>query len=237
MKIRSDSRAYAGQFDARAYDRARRTYRVEHQSQRVVAVALGIGYAVTLGTAMVRFVGAESIVGPRRIFWGLAFITMALALAAAWRLNPSDELRSMRRRIRAQRRTAGLCRGLSAQNWVVLHDRRIGTIGPAVQHVVVGPPGILVLESQCSLGWRPRLMSSCSDAGSQLASHVGHDVDCLKVSVPPWWPLFLPVWNTLLHLEQYAPEARLAPDDVRALAQRCVVWCSPRIRREPATLR
>jgi hypothetical protein len=72
-----------------------------------------------------------------------------LGVWAGWRLrfHPSREAISWRRQAATQRRTAGLLAPLADQGWLVLHDVTLPGWLDSLEHLVVGPTGVWVVES------------------------------------------------------------------------------------------
>jgi Nuclease-related domain len=86
--------------------------------------------------------------------WPMALVA---ALATGWRLRfrASAGARVWRRQAAMQRRTAGVLRPLEREGYLVLHDVTLPGWLASLDHVVVGPTGVCVLQS-----WqRTRLLS------------------------------------------------------------------------------
>jgi hypothetical protein len=102
-----------------------------------VAAALGIGAGVGL---------LGSLIAPRLVLvlGGLA------AVAAGWglRFRPSPEAVAWRRGAAGERRTARLLGPLEGQGWVVLHDLAVPGSRANVDHLVIGPGGVFVVDSK-----------------------------------------------------------------------------------------
>jgi hypothetical protein len=78
---------------------------------------------------------------------------LAAALAAAglgWRLRfcPSADTRAWRRGATGERRTARLLAPLERHGWAILHDLAIPGSQANLDHLVIGPGGVLVLDSK-----------------------------------------------------------------------------------------
>jgi Nuclease-related domain len=78
---------------------------------------------------------------------------LAVVLAAAglgWRLRfrPSADSRAWRRGAAGERRTARLLDSLERRGWVVLHDLAIPGSKANIDHLVIGPGGVLVIDSK-----------------------------------------------------------------------------------------
>jgi Nuclease-related domain len=101
--------------------------------------------AATLGAAAAGAV-LGSLLAPR-----LALVLGALAaIVAGWVLwfRPSPDAIAWRRGAAGERRTARLLAGLERQGWVVLHDLAIPGSRANLDHLVVGPGGVFVIDSK-----------------------------------------------------------------------------------------
>jgi hypothetical protein len=102
-----------------------------------VAAIVGVGTAVgVLG----------SVVVPRL---SLALGALA-AMAAGWRLRfrPSLDAVAWRRGAAGERRTARVLAALERQGWVVLHDLAVPRSRANLDHLVIGPGGVFVIDSK-----------------------------------------------------------------------------------------
>jgi Nuclease-related domain len=102
-----------------------------------IAVLLGIG--VNGGV-----IGSQ--LAPR-----LGLIVAALATAAAgWalRFRPSPDAVAWRRCAAGERRTARLLDPLERHGWAVLHDLAVPGSRANIDHLVIGPGGVLVIDSK-----------------------------------------------------------------------------------------
>jgi hypothetical protein len=78
---------------------------------------------------------------------------LAVVLAVArlgWRLrfSPSADIRAWRRGASGERRTARLLAPLERRGWAVLHDLAIPGSTANIDHLVIGPGGVLVIDSK-----------------------------------------------------------------------------------------
>jgi hypothetical protein len=92
----------------------------------------------------------------------LALVLGAVAaVAAAWRLRfqPSPDAVAWRQGAAGERYTARLLAGLERQGWVVLHDLAVPGSRGNIDHLVIGPGGVFVIDSKQYRG-RLRLDSS-----------------------------------------------------------------------------
>jgi hypothetical protein len=102
-----------------------------------VAAILGVGAAGgVLG----------SLVAPRL---GLVLGALA-AMAAGWtlRFQPSPEAVAWRRGAAGERRTARVLAALERQGWAVLHDLAVPGSPANLDHLVIGPGGVFVIDSK-----------------------------------------------------------------------------------------
>jgi hypothetical protein len=102
-----------------------------------IAAILGIG----AGGGIV-----GSLLAPRLgvVFGGLA------AMAAAWglRFRPSPDASAWRRGATGERRTARLLGPLERHGWAVLHDLAVPGSRANLDHLVIGPGGVFVIDSK-----------------------------------------------------------------------------------------
>jgi hypothetical protein len=87
-----------------------------------------------------------SLLGPRLglVVGGLA------AVAAGWalRFRPSPDARAWRRGAAGERRTARLLCQLERHGWAVLHDLALPGSRANLDHLVIGPGGVFVIDSK-----------------------------------------------------------------------------------------
>jgi Nuclease-related domain len=87
-----------------------------------------------------------SLLGPR-----LGLVVGGLAtMVAGWglRFRPSPEAVAWRRGAAGERRTARLLEALERQGWAVLHDLAIPSSRANLDHLVIGPGGVFVIDSK-----------------------------------------------------------------------------------------
>jgi hypothetical protein len=89
---------------------------------------------------------------------------MLATVAAGWglRFRPSPDAVAWRRWAAGERRTAGLLDLLERHGWVVLHDLAVPDSAANLDHLVIGPGGVFVIDSK---QYRGRLGL---DAGGRL---------------------------------------------------------------------
>ena len=102
-----------------------------------VAVVLAAGVAAGLLAAQV----APDLAG---------LLAVAVTAGLGWwlRCRPSVDTRAWRRGAAGERRTARLLAPLERRGWAVLHDLAIPGTQANIDHVVIGPGGVLVIDSK-----------------------------------------------------------------------------------------
>jgi Nuclease-related domain len=78
----------------------------------------------------------------------LAIVAAAAALAWRLRFRPSPDTRAWQRGAKGERRTARLLSPLERYGWAVLHDLAIPGSAANIDHLVIGPGGVLVVDSK-----------------------------------------------------------------------------------------
>ena len=75
---------------------------------------------------------------------------MAAAAGLGWRLRfrPSPDTLAWRRGATGERRTARLLAPLERRGWAVLHDLAIPGTQANIDHLVIGPGGVVVIDSK-----------------------------------------------------------------------------------------
>jgi hypothetical protein len=102
-----------------------------------VAVILGMGVGGgVLGSLVASRLGL--------ILSGLATVAAAWAL----RFRPSPEARAWRRGAVGERRTARLLGPLERQGWAILHDLAVPRSQANLDHLMIGPGGVFVIDSK-----------------------------------------------------------------------------------------
>ncbi len=64
------------------------------------------------------------------------------------RFRPSPNTRAWQRGALGERRTAQLLAGLERQGWTVLHDLAIPGSAANIDHLLIGPGGVVVVDSK-----------------------------------------------------------------------------------------
>jgi hypothetical protein len=78
----------------------------------------------------------------------LAVVAAAAGLGWRLRFRPSPDARVWRRGAKGERRTARLLSPLERHGWVVLHNLAIPGSAANIDHLVIGPGGVLVVDSK-----------------------------------------------------------------------------------------
>jgi hypothetical protein len=133
------------------------------------------GFLRTLPLRLAGVVAAGALAGTLTHDVGPRLAGPAAALAAAavgWRLRfrISAETAAWRRGARGERRTArALCK-LARQGWTVLHDLAIPQSRANGDHLLIGPPGVFLVDSKAWHG-------TITQAVDGSAWHNGHPLD------------------------------------------------------------
>jgi hypothetical protein len=135
-------RASVGRPGASAAAKYRRRRATERAAWRAtvpwrVAAVLAVGMATGLLAATLL---------PER--GGLAGMVAAAGLAWLLRFRPSAATRAWRRGATGERRTAWLLAPLERHGWAVLHDLAIPGAQANIDHLVIGPGGVVVIDSK-----------------------------------------------------------------------------------------
>jgi Nuclease-related domain len=78
----------------------------------------------------------------------LALMLAAAGLGSQMRFRPGPETRAWRRGAKGERRTARLLAPLERHGWAVLHDLAIPGSAANIDHLVIGPGGVLVIDTK-----------------------------------------------------------------------------------------
>jgi hypothetical protein len=81
-------------------------------------------------------------------------VGLAVAALVGWRLRfrPSEQVRSWQRGAQGERRTARLLDRLVRDGYVVFHDLAVPGSPANVDHLVIGPSGVFVIDSKQWIG-------------------------------------------------------------------------------------
>jgi hypothetical protein len=79
---------------------------------------------------------------------GLAGLTAAVLVGWRLRFRPSEQVQAWRRGAAGERRTARLLDRLTGEGYVVFHDLAVPGSPANVDHLVIGPSGVFVIDSK-----------------------------------------------------------------------------------------
>jgi len=101
--------------------------------------------AATLGIS-----AAGGVLGHLATPWLGLVVGVLAAMAAGWeqRFRPSPDAIAWRRGAEGEQRTARLLGPLERQGWVVLHDLAVPGSPANLDHLVIGPGGVFVVDSK-----------------------------------------------------------------------------------------
>jgi hypothetical protein len=117
----------------RAIERARWTHGLPWRAGAVLAVAVAVGLLAAQAAADLA---------------GLLAVVAAVGLGWRLRFRPSADTLAWRRGTAGERRTARLLAPLERRGWAVLHDLAIPGSPANIDHLVIGPGGVLVIDSK-----------------------------------------------------------------------------------------
>ena len=122
----------------------------EYRRRRAAEWATWVGTlpwraAAALAAGVSSWLLAAQVV-PRR--GGLAGIAVTAGLAWMLRFRPSADALAWRRGAAGERRTARLLAGLERHGWAVLHDLAIPGSAANIDHLVIGPGGVVVIDTK-----------------------------------------------------------------------------------------
>jgi Nuclease-related domain len=130
---RPGASAHAEYRRRRATERAHWTHGLPWRAGAVLAVGVAAGL---LGAQL-----APDLAG---------LLAVAAAAGVGWRLRfrPSADILAWRRGAAGERRTACLLAPLERRGWAVLHDLAIPGTQANIDHLVIGPGGVIVVDSK-----------------------------------------------------------------------------------------
>ena len=106
----------------------------------------------------------------------------------AWR-GPTFTEQTMRANAEAARRTAALVEPLRALGWTPMHDRIVPGTGVVVDTVLVGPTGIVLLDSHLYSPANAGLVAQTVAAAVQTLTFAGNTILTLALAQLPTWTL------------------------------------------------
>jgi Nuclease-related domain len=94
-------------------------------------------------------VAGQVLASQARLPWA-GLVGLVVAAVVGWRLRfrPSEQARSWQRGAHGERRTARLLRRLTRDGYVVFHDLAVPGSDANVDHLVIGPSGVFVIDSK-----------------------------------------------------------------------------------------
>jgi hypothetical protein len=131
-----------GQAGASA-DRMRRTISAAHWRDRRRAAILGTPAAAAVGS-MLGWITAEAVDTEAGVLLGAAVAGAAIGR----HFHRSTTARQWGKGARGERRTGRQLRQLERQGWAVLHDRAIPGSRANLDHLLIGPPGVVYVDTK-----------------------------------------------------------------------------------------
>jgi hypothetical protein len=188
LENRSSSTSVAGGSARAEFERRRQREREARRRARPFVLAFGAAVSI-LGLLMAAFGPIPpGPVGPAlRMLWLVVpFVAVPSTLIAmvvlsgptlAWRTGALGE-----------ERTAELLRPLGAQGFRVIHDRLIPGSRANIDHIVVGPPGVFVVETKSYTGKlrvRGREIWIAGQRKTDILAQVRREADAVAAIVAP----------------------------------------------------
>jgi hypothetical protein len=161
LRLPSRRRAAAARRDRRALGTPGASAQAEYQRRRAIEHAAW-GHTLPLRLAATALAGIGGLLVASVAGLPLP-ASLAISLAAAggawWRLRfrPSPEAQAWQRGAEGERHVARLLEPLVRQGWGVQHDLRVPGSKANIDHVVIGPPGVFVIDTK---NYRGRLRLS-----------------------------------------------------------------------------
>jgi Nuclease-related domain len=132
-------------------------FRAARRRRRRAAIVLGILLIAAVGTASI-----AALVGPGPYRTGTGIFIAVLLSAAAGAGLVMRHQRDPERWLRGaagEQATAAVLSGLMPRKWVVLHDLAVPGARANIDHLVIGPTGVWLIDSKSSrarvrAGWR-----------------------------------------------------------------------------------
>jgi Nuclease-related domain len=123
---------------------------VEYRRRRALELAawtrsLAWRASLVVGTG----ISVQILITEARLPWaGLLGLAMAALVAWRFRFRPSEQVQAWRRGAQGERRTARLLDRLTHDGYVVFHDLAVPGSPTNVDHLVIGPSGVFVIDSK-----------------------------------------------------------------------------------------
>jgi hypothetical protein len=134
------------------YSRRRQLYVAERRDRVRVTVLCAAGVALAAGAALgvlAAFIGASHALAAQ-IAAGVLLVVAAVATHRFFRIP--DEIETWRADARAERRNARSLDRLARAGFTVLHDRSLPDSAGNIDHLVVGPSGAWLVETDTHAG-------------------------------------------------------------------------------------
>ena len=212
----------------------------ERARRRLPVTLVVAGVGIVAGASLIVAGGAAALCG-----WALLLISAAWGLR---RIAPSQSVRAWATGAEGEERTATILTPLDSEGFVALHDRRMPGSRGNIDHVVIGPPGILVVETKSYAGTlrvrggelrvagrrRTEIIDQARREADAVAAVLGKPVTpliCVHRADLPWGRVELDEVRIvgpkeLVKVLRSAP-AVLSADEVRLLAERADATLRP----------
>lgn len=123
------------------YERRRARHRENIRRRRPLIIGFGVAIAV-VGLA---FMGSQPLLG-----WGLILVAVGSTISTLFLLP--NHISAWATGADGETRTARFLEPLRAEGFAILHDRRIPGGRANIDHIVIGPPGVFVVETKSFAG-------------------------------------------------------------------------------------
>ena len=133
----------AGGSAAREFERRKQARRRRFRANLVRILVVAVVLGVIAGAA------AGSVLTPKAA-WGVGLVVAAVFLASSWVLPQTTT--AWATGAAGERKTARALAKLPPDRFAVLHDRAIPGSRANIDHLVIGPPGVFVVESKLYKG-------------------------------------------------------------------------------------
>jgi hypothetical protein len=161
LRLPSLRRATAARRERRALGTPGASAQAEYQRRRAVERAAWAGtLPLRLAATVLAGLGGLMVVAVAGLPLPAGLLAAMLLAGAAWwrlRFQPSPEAQAWQRGAEGERHTARLLEPLVRQGWGVQHDLRVPGSKANIDHVVIGPPGVFVIDAK---NYRGRLRLS-----------------------------------------------------------------------------
>lgn len=145
-------RAAAGRSAMDEYRRRRALFVAERADRRTRAALLAAGSAAAAAAVFVLLGLALELSTGGLVRLGLAAAVVVLVVAAVRFYRIPPEIEAWRRDAAAERRTARALDRLARAGYTVLHDRSTPESAGNIDHMIIGPSGVWVVETDAHRG-------------------------------------------------------------------------------------